>query len=107
MPVNFDRKEFRKNMQEQFDYILRNESRQLLQESLNELVKSRLEELAEQELNELGAKCPDDLGDSVGQLGNVQMHISTLDIDHRLLVRQVLKKEMKKLLKGFVNENLG
>jgi predicted metal-dependent hydrolase len=107
MAVNFDKEEFVKCLQEQFHYILGNESRTLLQESLNELVRERLEEMAERELNLLGEECTDELGNPLEQLAAVQMHISTLDVDHRLLVRQILKKEMKKLLKDYVSENLG
>ena len=106
MPVNFNMEEFNKCLREQFDYILRNESRDLLQESLNELVRARLEELTEQELNLLGEESDGSLGSSLEQLAAVQMHISTLDINHRLLVRQILKKEMKKMLKDFVDGNL-
>lgn len=106
MPVDFDKDEFSKCLREQFHYILRNESGDLLQESLNEAVRERLEELAEQELNVMGEECGDEFSGAVGELGKVQMHMSTLDIDHRILVRQILKKEMKKLLKGFVDDNL-
>jgi DNA-directed RNA polymerase sigma subunit (sigma70/sigma32) len=106
MGVDFDKEDFRKCLREQFEYILRNESRQLLQESLNETVRERLEELAERELNVMGEECGEDMGDAVKHLAGVQMHISTLDIDHRFLVKQILKKEMKKMLKGFIDENI-
>ncbi len=105
MPINFDREEFRKSLQEQFQYVLRHESNELLEDSLNEVVRERLHELAEEELNRLGAGA-EDAGSPLGELSGMQMHLSGLDIDHRLLVRQVLKEEMKKLLKGFVNEHL-
>ncbi len=106
MPVDFDREEFRKSLREQFDYLLRNESKQLLQESLNELVKGRLEELAEHELNLLGGESGDEFGNAVEQLARVQMRLSPLDINHRMLVREVLKKEMKKMLRDFVHASI-
>ena len=106
MPVDFDRDEFRKALREQFDYLLRNESKQLLQESLNELVRGRLEKLAEDELNILGSECDDGLPGAVEKLAGVHMHLSPLDIDHRTLVRHVLKKEMKKMLSEFVNASI-
>ena len=105
MPVDFDMQEFKKCLREQFHYILSNESSQLLEETLNELVRERLEELTETELNLMGSETEKDFPDAVRRLADVRMHISSLDIDHRLLVRQVLKKEIKKLLKGFVDEN--
>jgi hypothetical protein len=105
MPINFDREEFRKCLKEQFEYILHHECNELLEESLNEVVRERLHELAEEELNRLGAGA-EDTGSPLGELAGMQIHLSGLDIDHRLLVRQVLKEEMRKLLKGFVNEHL-
>jgi len=106
MPINFDRAEFRKCLREQFDYVLKNESNKILQEALNEVVRQRLEDIAHEELNELGMDTEDDFGNSLEQLDGVQMHISAMDIDHRTLVRELLKKEMKKMIKGFIDENL-
>ena len=106
MAVNFDREEFKKALREQFDYLLRNESKQLLQETLNELVRGRLEKLAEDELNILGGECGDEFENAVEKLASVQMHLSPLDINHRMLVRQVLKKEMKNMLTDFVNASI-
>lgn len=106
MPINFDSGEFSKSLREQAQYILRNESMDVLQESLNEVVRERLEELAQQELNRLGEEFPEDMGSPVEKLSSLKMHLSNLDIDHRALVKQVLKKEMKKLLKGFVDDHV-
>ncbi len=107
MAVNFNMEEFRKSLQEQFDYLLRNESMPIMQDSLNELVRERLHELAERELNAMGEQCEDSFSDAVKALAEVPIHLTNLDIDHRLLVKEVLKKEMKKMLKDFVDENLG
>ncbi|MFH1421887.1 MAG: hypothetical protein ABIH42_04140 [Planctomycetota bacterium] len=106
MPINFDSEEFKKNLKEQFLYILKHESRELLENVLNELVREKLEELANQELNALGKAVSEVTEDSVKALSKVQIHISNLDINHRELVRGAIRIEMKRLLQEYICENV-
>jgi hypothetical protein len=106
MPIDFDSTDFRKTLREQFCFVLKNESREILEDALNELVRERLEELAQEELNLLGKTVPEIVGDPIEALSRVPIHLSPLDIDHRELVRGVLRSEMKKLLRDFISENV-
>ena len=106
MPIDFDSVEFRKTLREQFYFMLKNESREILEDALNEVVRERLEELAQEELNLLGKSVPEIAGDPIEALSHVPIHLSGLDIDHRELVRGVLRGEMKRLLRDFISENV-
>ena len=106
MPMDFDSADFRKTLREQFYFMLKNESREILEDALNELVKERLEDLAQEELSVLGKTIPEIAGDPIEALSRVPIHLSGLDINHRELVRGVLRKEMKKLLRDFISQNV-
>jgi|GEM_PF-1851013 hypothetical protein len=107
MEVQFNREEFRRTLREQLDYIIKHESSILLEDVINELIHQRLVELAEEELNEISNDdsyaSPTSLSEN---LSKISLEINPMDINHRLLVREVLKRYLRASLESLIRQKL-
>lgn len=107
MEIKFDREEFRRTLKEQLDYVLKHESNELLEDVINELVHQRLLEMTEEDLNTIAEDdsyiSPSTLKES---LSRISLEVSSIDINHRYLVREMLKKHLCSVLYEVIRKEL-
>lgn len=106
MKISFDREFFRDALKRHLDYILRHDASDLLEEVVNELVHERLLELAEEELNGFAESMKESPFSLTESAGKIAVEISPFDVNHRYLVREVLKKHLKEVLRDYIRRGL-
>jgi len=106
MDISFDRNAFREALKRHLQFVLRHDASALVEEVINELVHERLVELAEEELNGIAEETSDAPLSLEETADKIAIEISPADIDHRYLVREVLKKHLKKALRDYIRRGL-
>jgi len=106
MDISFDRNAFRDALKRHLQFVLRHDASALVEEVINELVHERLVELAEEELNGIAKETSDAPLSLEETADKIAIEISPVDIDHRYLVREVLKKHLKKALRDYIRRGL-
>jgi len=106
MKISFDRSSFRNALRRHLEYIMRHSAGELVEEVVNELVHERLLELAEEELNGIAEEREDAPLSLAESADRIMVEISPLDVDHRYLVREVLKKHLKEALRDYIRRGL-
>jgi len=104
--ISFDRNAFRSALKRHLQFVLRHDASALVEEVINELVHERLVELAEEELNGIAENTNDAPLSLEETADKIAIEISPLDIDHRYLVREVLKRHLKKALRDYIRRGL-
>jgi len=104
--VSFNGEAFRLSLRRQLEYVLRHEAHDILEDVVNELIHERLLELAEEELNHVGEEKNDEGPSLEDNISNIAVAVTPLDINHRYLVKEVLKKHMKELLRGRLRDGM-
>ena len=106
MDISFDRNAFRSALKRHLQFVLRHDASALVEEVINELIHERLVELAEEELNGIAENTNDAPLPLEKTADKIAIEISPLDIDHRYLVREVLKRHLKKALRDYIRRGL-
>ena len=106
MDISFDRNAFRSALKRHLQFVLRHDASALVEEVINELIHERLVELAEEELNGIAENTNDAPLSLEETADKIAIEISPLDIDHRYLVREVLKRHLKKALRDYIRRGL-